>query len=425
MRNRQWLGDARVAICGLLATASLGCDLGSGEAGGPAITALVSVAGVSGDGSSSKGTSLQDYPGIGQHAGAAVVDGLKIWITRVELMPVGEGELANVVDATDAPLELEVSTGYAGGLEEAAEVTPGTYGGVAASIQSRFAIRAWAFLDRDGDAVADTTVWTTAAGVELVDERLTDSDELVGYDYLEYPFLYVTMAESATVTTGEVAEVTTFPTPLDLTLPTGADGGADGEGDTESPQATIQVQLDTFQLPRVWDGDPDFRSEPFSWGNHYGIPNTDFFPDGVPAFGLQYLPLFAFVNEPDAVGETYAISDAETFSNGATQNFTVIFGGDGAPLAGRVRDRGGIDLNQFLWGFDEVGSGVWDIGVGDADLVSTQDPAHRQHVVVGFERLDLGSVLPLTIEDGPLCEQSAPGCLGERSAYVRRLQRND
>ncbi|MBP6738744.1 MAG: hypothetical protein KA146_02085 [Leptospiraceae bacterium] len=372
-----------------------------------------------------------EYPGMGVHGGNTVVDGLKIKLTKINLIPVGSGSGGGgLFDWTTSPKELEVSKGFNGAITDTGILANGEYSGLSIGISPNYSIKAWAYLDTNNDGTVDTTVWTTASGIQKVASKLASTSAMANYDYYKYSFLYVSSATSATNDTAIVGEFTYFTNTLTVTdAPKTKSKDSDGnEIEIDTPSSySIDIRLDTFQLPKVWDGVPDTRLEPFSSGNNNGIPTSSFFPDNQPNFALQYLALFGFYNQQNSVSETYAFSNSNSFLTGSTQLFTIVFDNAGNPLAGRVRDRGGLDLNQFPALYKKEASGTtWSFGIGDAAVLYNQDTNAVQKNISGFKRLNIGdAAVQITVTDGPACASSSNACPGTKTGFIKRLQRND
>jgi hypothetical protein len=332
-----------------------------------------------------------------QHENDATVDGFRIRLTRIEVLkPVGS---ETVADWSASPRELEVARGFSGAVISTALLPFGTYTGVIVHLESGYDLKAWAKLDQSGDGAADFTVWTTPEGIQSVNYAVTDTTGLADYGYYAGGLLLGGVEGESS------AESTNFLSPVEI-----AEGRA-----IES--AVIDIRLDTFRLAKGWDGNANSRGDLFN--------NSERYPAGEPHFGIGYLPLFALVNQPGTTAHTYEISSSEEFRYGETQLATLIVPSTGVPLFGRVRDRGGMDLNQFLNGFKEDGESLSFL-VGDGALAYKMDPADAQHKVTGFALGAPGdAAIEITIEDGPACETSAGKCQGDRTGYIRRIERAD
>ena len=370
-----------------------------------------------------------EYSGIGINYGNIMVDGFKIKLNGITVKGKSGTSDVQLFDWSSAPRILEVAKGFNGGITDTGTLPNGIYQSLTIGIEPNYQIKAWAYLDTNNDDTVDTTIWTTATGIQKSNSKLAIPGGLTNYDYYSYGFLYLTTANSATNDTYKVSEFTYFPAPLEIT---DAPTTTDSEGNTVDTPASysVDVRLDTFQLPKAWDGTPGTRNAPFDWGNNNGIPQASFFPDNQPNFALQYLAMFGFFNEPNAVSETYAISNSNLFPTNQTQLMTMVFNGNGRPIAGRLRDNGGLSLNQFTALFTETSAGVFSFGTGDGALLYNSDPAAVQQNIEGFQRLAIGdSALTITVTDGPDCASSPAyspaGCPGNRTGYIKRLQRND
>lgn len=364
------------------------------------------------------------YSGIGQHVGSVVVDGFKIKLTGVEAIGSGEHNTVGLFDWSAAPKELEVAAGFSGSLTDSGNLPAGTYKAMRLNVSSHYSIRAWAYLDTDNNNEVDTTVWTTAAGIVSDSTEIAAITGMAGYDYFEYTFLYGSTAQAVN-DSGGASEFTYFPAPFVVDA---TDATVGPSASTTATTHDIGIRLDTFRVAKVWDGigeRGDTFGGGFLTGNNAGIPAADLFPDNEPNFGLSYLPLFGLFDDANAVAETYEVSNANTFLTGYTQLVTIVFSGAGAPLFGRIRDRGGLDLNQMVSLFTAGDGGTYSFKNGDGDLLYNGTPEDAQFTISGFKQLAVGAAAQaITVENGPKCSAAAAGCAGSRTGFMRRVNRD-
>jgi hypothetical protein len=328
-----------------------------------------------------------DYEGIGQFVGEAVVDGFRIRITGVEIMDNSvEPAKGGSVGYWPEGVTLEVSQGFEGHITAASVIPYGTYNSARVMLQTNYDLKAWAFLDRNNDGEADFTMWTTADGIQTANERLASTDEMTGYDYLYVPFLYG----------GQPIGIAGEFTPLGETITV-------SETDADTSPLQVDIRLDTFRVAKAWDGSAANRASTFAWDD------GTLYPAGQPHFGVGYLPLFALVNQPNAVAETYLFSGDVTFSANALQVSTILFRGDGSAVLGRIRDVGNghdsLHLSQFIGGFELENDEFTFFGGGD---FYANDYSHYSEMVTGFRRLNVGDApVEITVSGGPACDYCA------------------
>jgi hypothetical protein len=345
-----------------------------------------------------------EYFGIGNHVGQAQVDGLRIRLTGVQLDDGNGGARARIADWNPAQ-ELEVAHGFDGAVTGSGTIEPGTYTHAHVTLQSNFDVKAWAYLDRDHDGAVDTTLWTTASGVVTSASEIATTAGMAGYDYLHYDFLYPGRAN-----TNDAMEDTPLPVPLVIASP--------ATGTTDATEVRIDIRLDTYQIAQAWDGAAGTRTGVFSWDQ-----GATQFHDGQPDFAIGYLPLFALVNDPAGIGETYAFGADPAFRYSEAQMATILFGSDGAPIVGRVRNAGdgaGLHLNQFLIAFHEETDGSLSFYADGGNGLYTGSTTAATDHVTGFRRLNVGDApSAISVEPGPGCSS---GC-NARNGYVKRLAR--
>ncbi len=339
-----------------------------------------------------------DYLGIGNSVGDAVVDGFRIRITAVEIMKSGAPQNGGQVGYWPEGMQLEVADGFEGEIVAEGVLPYGEYDAVRVTLQTNYDLKAWAYLDRDYDGTVDFTMWTTVDGIVTAASRIDSTADMAGYDYLRVPFLYG----------GQTGELAGEQTPLGETLVVSEDG--------DNTPLKVDIRLDTYRVAKAWDGDEGGRASTFAWDN-------DRYTAGEPHFGIGYLPLFALVDEPNAVAETYLFSGDVTFSADALQLGTILFRGDGSPVIGRLRDVGlgydSLHLNQFIGVFEGTNDDFSFYG-GDGDILYFGDITNHQEKVTGFKRLGLDDEpVEITVIAGPACDQCEP----ERTGYLKRVAR--
>ncbi len=268
-------------------------------------------------------------------------------------------------------------------------------------------------------------VYTTAGEVRRVDCESESCDGTLpaDYDYYRYEFIYVTTAEGPDSTSDQAQEETLEPFSVSL---------------TGSPR--LAVLVDTSHLAACYDGaqpiaGPGQGLPPFSYHPQNASDASAFFPTGVPAFGIGYLPIFIWVSEDPSealpVAETYAsapspesllASDLDVERHLVT---TFAFREDGSVLAARARnfDADGVALNQYFSGFLQDDEGRYRFHNGEF-YWSDDEPGRyvQDRAITGFERGDIGAApVQSAIEDGPDCGQAmmtehgnaSRDCLGE------------
>ncbi len=177
---------------------------------------------------------------------------------------------------------------------------------------------------------------------------------------------------------------------------------------------------------------------PFSYHPHDASDASAFFPSGVPAFGIGYLPIFIWVSEDPTealpVGETYASAPSPELLQASDIDLeqrlvtTFAFREDGSVLAARARnfDADGVELNQFFSGFSQDEGGRYRFHNGEF-YWSDDEPGRyvQDRVITGFERAGIGSPpAHSAIEDGPDCGQAmmtehgnaSRACMGQGAA---------
>jgi hypothetical protein len=429
--------------------------------------------------------SAEEYEGMGHHCGESVVLGLRIKLTGITLSekPPGQpgGQQGTIFDWSKAPKELAIERGFAGTIDDSAvlNLPDGSYSVMQVAYQSQYDLKAYAYLDSDGDDEVDTTLYTTTLGVKSINGVMAP-ESLVDLDYKHYGFTYTHNADSVSMSTTTSFDITLLPSPIviggsapeasaggaatdgggnaggDVSRAAGAgpvqaEGGAEGSPAPPSHDISVSLFIDAFRVVKAWDGaapssptdhvdvlfpqaSNDLRS------NQFGVDLVELYPPGQPTFGLQYLPTFAFANASEYISETYLIAPAEPFLVANSQTVSVIFDGQRRPLIGRTggnTDSASLQLGQAVRMFEPIGEDAGDVlyryyveyGIRDANNVDDggmyyhDDKSMAGHSVEGFRRLAaVGDTAALTVKDGPRCNAEYNRCLGDRAAIMRRVR---
>lgn len=317
-----------------------------------------------------------EYPGMGINYGEAVVDGFKIRLTGVGMgtglpgQPGGFG--ISLFNWADAPKELEISAGLSSSVTDskATVVNAGVYTHATMSIQRNFDIKAFAYMDADANGVIDTTIYTKSTGVVKVASVISHAnlatDKSLGYDYYHYDFIYQGPREdpnpmenfsSPFVTPISICETSKTPAQAPTNNGSGPTStGASGLAPecTDVSKLRVDLLIDTMRVVKAWDGryGNDHASPvlpqvgmPFPNGPTSTNGATYGFKAGEPAFGLLYLPAFAFVGtENSGAGgvssETYMLSEVDPtdvhFKVAQTYRLSVVFDASGKPIVGKA-----------------------------------------------------------------------------------------
>lgn len=407
-----------------------------------------------------------EYEGMGVHSGESVVLGLKIRLTGITMAqkpPGQQGAIQGTVfDWSHAPKELQIEHGFAGAVEDSAPLAlpSGSYQVVQVSYESRYQVKAYAYLDTNHDGEVDTTIYTSATGVKSVASKASPAS-LADLDYTSYGFTYSYNADSVTASTTTSGDITMLPAPVIVTADSlqgdaggaanGGDAGDAGTADAGTQDLNVSLFIDAYRVVKAWDGHAptspgDHVDVIFPQGaaegrtNQYGVRLLDLYPLGQPTFGLAYLPTFAFANAPGNVSETYLIAPAAPFTEANTQAVSIVFDGSGTPILGRTEgnvDAAGLQLGQAARMFEPLAAdggatayryyveyGIKDAnGNDDGGMYYHDDKTMAGHVVEGFRRLpNLGDTANVTVKDGPRCHAEYNRCFGDRSAVIRRVR---
>lgn len=326
--------------------------------------------------------------------GFAEVDGL-----RIEVLELGLQELSGARHSVSIGEEIDIQPGVQRiWFSQAVSLPPGDYRSAKLEFDAAYTIQAHC-------RTPDHLVYTTATDVRRLDCAVEDCDGPLpaDYDYYRYEFIYVTTDDGPFATGDRDQEETLEPFSVHV---------------TGSPRLAILV--DTSYLASCYDGSVGVGQgqglAPFSYHPSDAEDSSAFFPVGVPAFGIGYVPLFISVSDdpqgPLPVGETYAAAPERGMLEGAVDPGAVLvttfaFEPDGSILAARARnfDRANVDLNQYFSGFSRDDEGRFRFYNGEFYWTEEQPGRYLQdREVVGFERLELDSApLESHIGDGPEC----------------------
>jgi hypothetical protein len=407
-----------------------------------------------------------EYPGMGANFGESVVEGLKVQLLGLRLGSGPKGRTGSsetaLFDWTASPRELEISQGINDVVEDTALVPNGTYEWLEVIVASKFAVKAYAYMDGNNDGTIDTTLYTTAADVVKADKILPPT-EIPDYDYYEYGFMYTYASDRAVKgpgsagtagSTTDALAMTMFPSPLVL-----ADGIVPPDGGPALTEAKVSLLIDSFRVVKAWDGrygtTPNYAvgdgslhdvGYPFPYAdndtrtmNRWGLASHDFFAKGEPDFGLQYIPMFSFVNTERLNYHTYLLAPKDAFTPYNSQILTVVFDENGSPIIGKIgmgEDDETLRLGQSARHFEALGEGSYrfytdgadrdENGVEDGGFFYTDKKEHAGHIVEGLRLLPtLGDEATVTVKDGPRCKGEYDLCLygTGKTAYVKRVNR--
>lgn len=252
--------------------------------------------------------------------------------------------------------EIDISEGVNEGVSIDSTIAPATYVTAAMSFAPRFKIKAYAHFDlnNDGDVTdaEDATVYTTAAGIKKVANRVdpnTDPD----YAEYNYGFLYTYCSSSTTNSSddGNCGTITILPEPVVITETSSPTvtivisslknvfawtglGNADGYGySLKSPLDIAKIgDGTTMPSPVMFPGSNICTDT----NNPWGLNSCNFFPVGTPAFALSYLPAFAFLDTTGLEAQSYLVSTkANVFNHFNSKAMTLVIK-NGVPQLGMI-----------------------------------------------------------------------------------------
>ena len=67
------------------------------------------------------------------------------------------------------------------------EVADGKYAVAKINFENAFLLKAYAYLDTDNNGTIDTTIWTTATGIQISNSKMLP-EQMTSKDYYRYPF---------------------------------------------------------------------------------------------------------------------------------------------------------------------------------------------------------------------------------------------
>jgi len=412
-----------------------------------------------------------EYLGMGINYGESVVDGFKVRLTGVFLGTgqIGQlgGQSVSIFDWVANPREIEISAGLNTAVSDSKTlvINAGIYTYTTIVMERNFDVKAYAYLDTDADGTIDSTIYTKATGVvkvpNIVSHENLLQDKTLAYDYFRYDFMY-----NGPKTNDPAGDVeffgTQFVRPISIcatpkTPPFSSNGNpAAGAGALTPPATTnintsvdctevskLQVDLliDTVRVVKAWDGrfgdqnvTPAIPNPGMPFPNSSNPTNgaTYGFNAGEPAFGLTYLPVFAFVSagtddSSKVTSETYMLSqyppnDAH-FNFSPTYRFSVIYDSKGKPIMGKSQANSpdipvyvGMAARVFeesptvpnTYSFYTSGTGVpadGDVTKNDGGLDYHDDKSMAGHRFDGFQSLaTIGQTIELKQFDGPRCD---------------------
>lgn len=375
-------------------------DHGPGEAPIPKIKAAMSIGALNHSDSIAQ-FAVEDEAELQAHGGWAHVDGMKIKILKVNIHGGGGGvivadyssiggkELEIGAEATSVPIETDV------------ELPIGVYLGTAIDVKSEYDLKAYGYTSTE-------TCYTTKQQVNCIPGKIAPGN-LPGYDYFHYEFLYLTTSESPTSITDRTGTNVEFARPLEVISRTRSDADHDPGS---SNVLRIQLRIDNYRLTTFWDGQgPRPRMSPFHWGNNYDYPGSAFLPDGVPNFGITYIPMYLSVNDPgETIGEVYVVSndrdpvqsfDPESHNLSEIQYLTVLFKSSGELATSRIVNFDNGALLQFNTGSEQSADSTFRFYNGEC--CRSDGSTIRDRLVSGFYRTALEELQIGTLSNGPDC----------------------
>lgn len=329
-----------------------------------------------------------EYEGIGVRYGAAVVEGLKLYITGIDA---SGAQSANIMSFTNSEV-IEIAKGYTGFFAREFVFPYGDYNQFTISYENKFSLKAWAYLDTNNNNVVDTIIYTTSNGTVM--SNITESDPAVlvgsniaGYDYQEIQGLYGQPGGSM------VNEYTSLPNVLHVTEATNYTNAEGIEVPTPSTYY-IDIRVDSYRGAYVWDGNTNLSLPGFPFTSAHHSSNK-------PAFAMPYMTAFVVFNDTNATSQTFKISENSSFPANDTHYGNILFSGEGVPYLGRfqIADgvKGHLPMGQFISVFSTNSiPGVYNFWTGDADLLYNRDTNSADSYITGFTNLAAGVLGTLT-----------------------------
>lgn len=410
-----------------------------------------------------------EYDGMGVHTSEAVVESFKLKFMSVSISNATTiGGTFNFPDE-----EIEIAAGVNKPVEVTGTLMGGTWDRIGVRMAPYYKLTAYAYMDTDNDGTVDTTVFTTADQVKKEAGRLT-KDEMFAKGYAEYRygFLYTYCSDSVTNSTeGECGLISVLPQPFE-TEAAAEEAEAAGE-----QSITVNLLVDSTKVVTAWDGkagtyqvngteptadilgdptkDPMNRGYPQSGdcsdnNNEWGLNTCDFFPMDKPAFGVQYIPAFAFLNATNLTSQVYLVSkDDGSWNHYNTGAVQIVFKGD-EPQFGlvfnslsnaydqsvkphRVTSFAGPILGAVARLFEkqEDGSFKFYMDGGSADANGNEDGGlyyNNDKNMAGFiasefkPMANVGNTNTMKVSDGPRCKYEYDYCVGDQTYYVKRIR---
>ena len=403
-----------------------------------------------------------EYPGMGINYGESVVDGFKIRVVGVGMgtgiAGSSNGRSMSLFDWSSAPKELEISGGLNTSVTDSKSivVNADVYTYASLQIQRNFDIKAYAYMDTDADGTIETTIYTKPSGVVKVPQIISHQDLLndssLGYGYFHYDFIYEGPKQDSNpnewfssqfVTPISVCESPKTPPPAQQTngSPTATLFATQLMGDcTEVTKLQVDILIDTTRVVKAWDGrygsptPPSVPNPgmPFPYAPQTTNGMTYGFPAGQPAFGLVYLPAFAFVgtgtgSASGVSSETYMLSEFAptdpSFKVAETYRFSVVYDSSGKPFVGKAQsnspdiplyvgmtarafepDPNTADTFSFYTGSNGVAPGA-DPSTQDGGLDYHNDKSKAGHRFDGFKSIaKVGDTIQLKQYDAERCD---------------------
>lgn len=323
---------------------------------------------------------LSNFP----HYGWAHMDGLKLWLTDVSLQ--GDNGYSQIFTHAGYGIELKGETTRLA-LPSTQKINAGRYTQFSFGVQNHYELKAWAL-------VKNQTCYTTRPQIVCVAGQV-DPSQFINYDYYAYNYLYVTTSKSADDGISHSGFSGEIPGGVQI-----------NEGQT----ADIQIVIDTYRIATFWDGQEGRPNvSPFTWSNNYGRSTDEFFPAGVPNFGVTYIPFFMAINDAGIPkGEVYALSnvqdsiqnfDPNTYDLQGIQYLTMLYDSSGKYLESRVINFG-QPLNQFIGDFTKKEDGSYEFSNGEHKRDGGNFKDRR---VKNFNRTEVGVIQTATLFNGPEC----------------------
>lgn len=403
-----------------------------------------------------------EYDGMGVLSSEAVVEGFKIKLTTV-MFGSGMGKSSELSFPEE---ELEIADGVNSSVSVTGKLDEGKWDRVSVGFKPWYKLKAYAYMDSNNDGTIDTTVFTTPDEVKKAAARLSKAEmEGQGYGEFEYGFTYVHCSDSATASTkGNCGTISVFTEPFDTAAM------------AEDAEVTVNLLIDSTKVVTAWTGGtgtyqfkgdvptadilgdttkvPNPKNFPLSdtcsdTKNDWGLNSCDFFPLDKPAFRLQYLPAFAFLDTTDLSSRVFAVSKEDgSWNHYNSGTIQIVFKGDAPQLGLAFTDPSGdydydkspvalktstgpvlgsvariFEKDGDTYTFYMDGSNKDADGNDDGGLYYNNDKSMAGYIVEGFDAsLAVDGVSTITVKDGPRCKGEYDNCIGDRTYYVKRIK---